>query len=91
MDSDAFPLAGNAPDHTTEDIIEQEDLDDLIEHIKKLPEIYSSPLLLRFHHDYTISQISDALDEDESTIRTRISRAKRMLAEVLEEEDHHTV
>lgn len=52
----------------------------------KLEERYRMPLYLKYYEGYTAAQIADALGIPENTVYTNLSRGKRLLKEVLEDE-----
>jgi RNA polymerase sigma-70 factor, ECF subfamily len=51
--------------------------------ISGLPENYRTPLVLRYQEDLSIAEIAQMLQESPGTIRVRLHRALRMLAERL--------
>ncbi len=63
------------------------DLRLLVDTIKGMPEEYSSPILLKYHFGFDNSEISKSLGIAESSVRSRISRGKAMLADILRKEN----
>ena len=59
---------------------------DLFEEICELPDDYRMVILLYYYEDYSIKEISRLLDTKESTIATRLQRAREKLKSKLEEE-----
>ena len=55
--------------------------------LAKLPPLYSEPLLLQSAHGLTQRQIAELLDVPETTIETRLARARRMLRQLASELD----
>lgn len=55
--------------------------------VRRLPEPYREPLLLRYLNEMTYRQIGDVLELPETTIETRIARARRMLREMCPESE----
>jgi len=53
----------------------------MLDLVDELPESYREPLLLRSLQEMTTRQIATLLDLPETTIETRVSRARRMLRE----------
>jgi RNA polymerase sigma-70 factor, ECF subfamily len=51
--------------------------------ISGLPENYRTPLVLRYQEDLSIAEIAQVLDESPGTIRVRLHRALKMLADRL--------
>lgn len=54
--------------------------------LQRLPERYRSVTVLRYWHDLSYTEIGEALNLSESTIKTRLHRARKMLLEALEAE-----
>ncbi len=54
---------------------------------RTLPEGYREPLLMRCVRGMSYRQIGEVLDLPETTIETRIARGRRMLRELVEQED----
>jgi len=53
--------------------------------VSRLPALYAEPLLLQAAHGLTQRQIAELLDVPETTIETRLARARRMLRELVRE------
>jgi RNA polymerase sigma-70 factor (ECF subfamily) len=51
--------------------------------VHELPEAYREPLLLRCVHELSQRQIAETLDLPETTVETRLARARRMLRDRL--------
>lgn len=67
-----------------ENIVEEKkDDSSLVDSLMKLPKKYRIVLFLFYYEDYKIKEISDILNLNESTIKTRLSRAKSLLKDVL--------
>ncbi|MCA9289953.1 MAG: sigma-70 family RNA polymerase sigma factor [Phycisphaerales bacterium] len=75
------------PDGVRIDPTALDDTSRIMAHIAELPEAYREPLVLRALQDLSYRQISETLDLPESTIQTRIARARRMLREAVERDD----
>lgn len=60
--------------------------DELIDTVKKLPQKYRAVIHLFYYEDLSIEEISEVLGEKPSTVRTQLTRARRKLKELLEEE-----
>lgn len=56
---------------------------DLDEVLNKLPERYRTVLHLFYYEELSISEIGNVLQEKESTVRTRLTRARRKLKSML--------
>jgi RNA polymerase sigma-70 factor, ECF subfamily len=51
--------------------------------LQRLPENYRSVTVLRYWHDLSYLEIAEALNLTEATVKTRLHRARKLLAEVL--------
>ena len=86
--------AGSSPIVSIEDTyvseasaFEDSALELLVNTIKRMPEEYSSPILLKYHFGFDTSEISSALGITESSVRSRLARGKAMLADILRKEN----
>ncbi len=70
-----------------EKAFESRDLAVLVDAIKKLPEIYSSAMLLKHQHGYSTKEIAKIFGITEDVVRARLSRGKVLLREILEKEN----
>ncbi|MBP3255615.1 MAG: sigma-70 family RNA polymerase sigma factor [Clostridia bacterium] len=59
----------------------------LYNEIKKLPKKYRAVIHLFYYEQYSIKDISKVLDQKESTIRTWLTRARKLLKNQIKEED----
>ena len=75
------PFAEVPPESYTADPESQEVLDEIMH----LPKKYRVPLYLFHYEGYSVGEISELLKVNPSTIRTRLSRAREMLKNQLEE------
>lgn len=64
------------------DIREQSDL---YYAVKKLPQKYRAAVHLYYYEEYSVKEISEILNIKETTIQTRLMRARKMLRQQLEE------
>lgn len=63
-----------------------EEKDAILRAVNKIPVNYSVVLKLRYSHNHSVSEIASLLGISEGNVRQRISRAKKILAQLLEEE-----
>ncbi len=68
-----------------EQIQEEEQDNELLEHIMKLPDKYKEVIYLFYYEDYSIKEMSKILDRKESTIQTQLSTARDKLKKVIQE------
>jgi RNA polymerase sigma-70 factor (ECF subfamily) len=67
-------------------LISDQNLDFVLLQIKSLKEDYRTILKLRYFDDLSLKQIEDFLNEPASTVRVKLFRAKKMLANKLDRE-----
>ncbi len=65
---------------------EQKEQADLFEEIRKLPDKYRVVVLLYYYEEYSIREISEITGVRETTIQTRLQRAREKLKNILERE-----
>ncbi|MDE5825305.1 MAG: sigma-70 family RNA polymerase sigma factor [Lachnospiraceae bacterium] len=65
---------------------ETPEAENLFETVMQLPEKYRIVIHLYYYEDYAVSEIADILKLSESNVKTRLSRGRVMLKEVLKEE-----
>ncbi len=65
-------------DNSVEHIVCEEILND----VRKIPEIYSNLLILHAVYSYTLQEISEMLEIKPATVRKRVERGRKMLARV---------
>lgn len=58
---------------------------ELFETVMKLPEKYRVTIHLFYYEDYTIKEIADILKISEGNVKTRLSRGRKLLKNVLKE------
>ncbi len=70
------------PDHTEIVDVQASDTsaDDIVDAIKGLGSKYSDVLLLKYKFGYSVQEISEILGLSEDTVRGRLSRGRKMLA-----------
>lgn len=53
--------------------------------LNQLPEDYRAAIVLRYWYDYSYNEIADMLETTESAIKSRLFRARQMLAEMIDD------
>ena len=64
--------------------LSSESRDEMQRLLKRLPEKYRAPLVLRYWEDLSCAEIAEILDVPEGTIKTQIHRARKQLGKMLE-------
>jgi RNA polymerase sigma-70 factor (ECF subfamily) len=67
-------------------MIASQNLDRVLSHIKSMKKEFRNLLKMRYFDDLSLKEIEDKLDEPSTTIRVKLFRAKKMLANLLESE-----
>jgi len=81
--SEAYYISDNEPSPEDKIIIEQ-NLAELLRHIKKLKPKHQEIIHLRYFKELSYKEISKTLNESMSAIKVNLMRAKKMLAEIIE-------
>lgn len=68
---------------------ETHEAETLFEQVMHLPQKYRVVLHLFYYEDYSVREIADILQTTESNVKTRLSRARKMLKSCLGEEWNH--
>lgn len=66
----------------------QQEEDKLIETVKQLPQKYRTVVHLFYYEEYSLEEIADLLKAKPSTVRTRLTRARQKLRELLKEDEY---
>ena len=72
-----------------EQIQEEEQDNELLEHIMKLPDKYKEVIYLFYYEDYSIKEMSKILDRKESTIQTQLKTARDKLKKLIQEVSYY--
>jgi len=64
--------------------LSRESRDEMQRLLKRLPEKYRAPLVLRYWEDLSCAEIAEILGVPEGTIKTQIHRARKQLGKMLE-------
>lgn len=77
-------LAGPIPDTLPAPEAEGQWLIDLV---RSLPPKYSIPIHLHYYEDYSVREIASILRISEGTVKSRLSRARKRLGDMIKEEE----
>ncbi len=78
----AHAIADNAPD-PEDDLIRKQRLETLLNNIKALKPHYREVIQLKYLQELSIKQMAKKLDSSESTVKVKLMRARKLLAEIL--------
>lgn len=81
--SEAFYISDNAPSPEDKIIIEQ-NLAELLGHIKKLNNKQQKIIQLRYFQELSYKEISLEMNESMSSVKVNLMRAKKLLSEIIE-------
>lgn len=75
-------IADDAPG-PEDKLITEQNLAELLQFIKLLKPAYQEVINLRFFHEMSYNEIADTLEESLSTVKVRLLRARKLLAEII--------
>lgn len=81
--SEAFYISDDSPSPEDKIIIEQ-NLAELLNHIKKLNNKQQQIIQLRYFQELSYKEIAATLNESMSSVKVNLMRAKKMLSEIIE-------
>lgn len=79
-------VAQNIPDsapHPEDDLIRKQRLETLLTNIKTLKPHYRDVIQLKYLQELSIKQMAKELNTNESTVKVKLMRARKLLAEIL--------
>lgn len=87
-DNASSGLSQTSPSAENEAIAE-ETVNELWKTILNLPTKFRDPLILRYRHQLSVEEIAGVLGVSEGTVKSRIHRARKQAAQLLERSDYH--
>ncbi len=82
-DQQAYNVADTSP--SVEDaLITEQNLSQLLQYIKELKPHYQEVIQLRYFQEMSYQEIAEQLDEPLSNVKIKLLRAKKLLAEIIE-------
>ncbi|AOW20029.1 RNA polymerase sigma factor [Urechidicola croceus] len=81
--SEAYYISDDAPSPEDKIIIEQ-NLAELLRHIKKLKPAQQEIINLRYFQEYSYKEIAEKLNESMSSVKVKLLRSKKLLSEIIE-------
>lgn len=67
-----------------EKLINDQGYEKLVKHIDNLPELYKEIAVMRFINEFALQEIADKLSMPLNTVKTKVKRAKALLAKTIE-------
>ena len=74
---------GNPENGVLEEVIREEEADSVMEAVQKLPEKYREVVHLYYYEEMKIPEIAQTLETNDSTVKTRLKRAREALSQLL--------
>ena len=81
-DQKAYNIADTTPSKEDELITEQ-NLSQLLQYIKELKPHYQEVIQLRYFQEMSYQEIADKIDEPLNNVKIKLLRAKKLLAEII--------
>jgi len=81
-----FRTSGERLPHPEQTLIQNESETAIWNAVHKLGDKHRLPILLRYYHDYSVTEISQILGINEGTVHSRLSIARERLRSILGEE-----
>jgi RNA polymerase sigma-70 factor (ECF subfamily) len=82
-DNQAYNVADTTPS-AEDELITEQNLSQLLQYIKELKPHYQEVIQLRYFQELSYQEISEQLHEPLSNIKIKLLRAKKLLAEIIE-------
>ncbi|MFT3795555.1 RNA polymerase sigma factor [Flavobacterium sp.] len=82
-DQQAYNVADTTPS-AEDELIAKQNLSSLLECIKQLKPAYQEVIQLRFFQELSYQEIADQLNEPLNNVKVKLLRAKKLLAEIIE-------
>ncbi|AWI25836.1 RNA polymerase sigma factor [Flavobacterium pallidum] len=83
-DHQAYNIADTAPS-AEDELITEQNLSQLLRFIKELKPHYQEVIQLRYFQEMSYQEISDKIGEPLSNVKIKLLRAKKLLAEIIQE------
>ena len=74
---------GNPENGVLEEVIREEEAGSVMEAVQKLPEKYREVVHLCYYEEMKIPEIAQTLETNDSTVKTRLKRAREALSQLL--------
>ncbi|MBR1506886.1 MAG: sigma-70 family RNA polymerase sigma factor [Eubacterium sp.] len=74
---------GNPENGVLEEVIREEEAGSVMEAVQKLPEKYREVVHLYYYEEMKIPEIAQTLETNDSTVKTRLKRAREALSQLL--------
>ncbi len=82
-DYQAYNIADTTPS-AEDELITEQNLSQLLQYIKELKPHYQEVIQLRYFQEMSYQEIANKLDEPLSNVKVKILRAKKLLAEIIQ-------
>jgi len=82
-DNQAYNIADSTPS-AEDELITEQNLSQLLRYIKELKPHYQEVIQLRYFQEFSYQEIADQLGEPLNNVKIKLLRAKKLLAEIIE-------
>lgn len=82
-DNQAYNIADSTPS-AEDELITEQNLSQLLRYIKELKPHYQEVIQLRYFQEFSYQEIAEQLDEPLNNVKIKLLRAKKLLAEIIE-------
>ena len=72
-------------------MIANQNLDQVLEHIKSMKKEFRSLIKMRYFEDMSFKEMETVLNQSQNTIRVKLFRAKKVLANLLKEDENQII
>ena len=72
-------------------MIANQNLDQVLEHIKSMKKEFRSLIKMRYFEDMSFKEMEAVLNQSQNTIRVKLFRAKKVLANLLKEDENQII
>ena len=82
-DNQAYNIADSTPS-AEDELITEQNLSQLLRYIKELKPHYQEVIQLRYFQEFSYQEIAEQLGEPLNNVKIKLLRAKKLLAEIIE-------
>ena len=84
-------IISNEIQNPEELMIADQNLDKVLEHIKSMKKEFRNLIKMRYFEDMTFKEMENILNQSQNTIRVKLFRAKKMLANLLKDDENKII
>ena len=84
-------IISNEIQNPEELMIADQNLDKVLEHIKSMKKEFRNLIKMRYFEDMSFKEMENILNQSQNTIRVKLFRAKKMLANLLKDDENKII